>query len=648
MITAGLHKRVVALVLMMCMCITCVMPAFADEYPTQVKTVAEAYVVYDVNSGQVIMSKDMDTSRAPASITKIMTALLVCEHFDDLSQEIIFTQAALGEMTETSSDLTPRAVVNEKMTVENALYGMYLCSANECAAQLGISVAGSTAAFAEMMNKRAEEIGCTGTHFANAHGLDNEQHYTTPHDMALIFAEALKNEKFYKLATTVDYVIPTTNMCVVERQCQMGHKMVNGAIVYEGVFAGKTGNTLGAGRTLATAAKFGDRTVITVIMHSTEASFYDDTVMLLDYAKGYYAGQYSDMSWKNIDMDMTVQVPNNLAVRDYPSTKGSNVIARLDNGNVVHVHAKWSNWAAITFNGQTAFVCTDFLVDSTGQTLPAETFDNSVVETTAAPTTEAEVETVPEDIKNLGETTTAAETTQEAANKKGAGSNILLAVILIILIVGAAAAAIIFIIRKAIHKERELYREYYKDNDKLFYEDGDDASDDSEDVDDEDDEEGDTEENEGISDEDALFLDDDELYDDDVEDDSEDDADDSEDDADDSDEDIDDDDADEDDADDDVSGDVDDDTDADADEDDLDEVEIGDIDGDDADEADLEEADTEEADAEVETVDEPDDEPEEPLDAEDAGKAYVQALLQGEAVHATARKIKRDRRDDEE
>ncbi len=692
--TASLHRRITALAVLICMCITCIMPAMADEYPTQVKTVAEAYVVYDVNSGQVIMSKDMDTSRAPASITKIMTALLVCENVEDFSQTITFTQAALDEMTETSSDLTPRAVVGETMTVENVLYGMFLSSANECAAQLAITVGGSREAFAEMMNKRAEEIGCTGTHFVNAHGLDNENHYTTPHDMALIFAEALKNEKFYKMATTVDYVIPATNMCVVERECQMGHKMVSGLIEYAEVFAGKTGNTHEAGRTLATAAKFGDRTVITVIMHSTEASFYDDTTALLEYARGYYAGKYSDMSWKNLGMDMTVRVPNTLAVRDYPSTQGSSVLARLDDGNIVHVNAVWSNWAAITFNGQTAYVCTDYLVDSTGQTLPAETYDNSVVETEPETTTASETETVPEGIKDLGETTVAAETTASAENEKGAGGNVFLAVILIALIVIAALVAIAFIVRKAISEERELYRDYYKDNDKLFYDDDDEDDGDGDNEDSEDEAEDAADEDEGISDEDALFLDDDELYDD---------MDDSENDEE-SDDEAEDDDAELDDAEDtesedadDLEDDSDDDLDDDVDaenvevaaggdeevaaggdeevagaDDDLEDVEVADMDDEELDDGaedyddssdnasddasdddsadDFDETEGDPDDTEVADVDDgdtdldgEDEEAQEPLDAEDAGKAYVQALLRGEAVHATARKIKRDK-----
>jgi D-alanyl-D-alanine carboxypeptidase len=157
--------------------------------------------------------------------------------------------------------------VDEVMTVRDALFGLMLNSSNECASALAVYTAGSIPAFTDMMNARAQEIGAVNTHFVNAHGLHNDDHYTTPHDMALIFQEALKNDEFRYIDSSKEYIIPQTNKNAA-RTVQTTNSFLNGAFPYEGVFAGKTGNTPVSGRTLCTAFYRDGIGILTVIMKS--------------------------------------------------------------------------------------------------------------------------------------------------------------------------------------------------------------------------------------------------------------------------------------------------------------------------------------------------------------------------------------------
>lgn len=369
-----LFRYLMALVMTAAMVCGMLWTAYADlPYPVTVETAAEGYVIYDATDGRVILGKEADTQFYPASITKVMTALLVCENIENLDAELTFSSAALGEMTSDSSTLEPVAAVGEKMTVQDALYGMFLVSANECAAQLGITVAGSTEAFAQLMNERAQQIGCENTHFANAHGLHSENHYTTAHDMALIFAEALKNQRFLKMATTYEYEIEPTNMDTESRELESSHSIVNGTIPYPEVYAGKTGRTPVAGRTLCTVARFNGHDVVVVIMKSTDDEFYNDTLRLLEYARGYFDGEYTDMTWEEKDETAYVYQTNSLKVRAYPSMAGTKVLGSLQYGQAVNRVATWGEWSMIEYMNAYYYVHSDYL--TTQQ--PAELYDPS-------------------------------------------------------------------------------------------------------------------------------------------------------------------------------------------------------------------------------------------------------------------------------
>lgn len=248
----------------------------------------EAGFLLEANTGTILYAKNENEALYPASITKIMTALVTIEHTENFADLVTFSEAAVNGIDWDSTKIY--AYVGEQLTVEQALYGLMLKSGNDCAVALAEYVAGSEEAFAEMMNARAAEIGCTNTHFVNAHGLHNENHYTTVHDMALIMREALKNEVFRVIDSTVSYKVDWTNMRESGFDTWvMGNKMMNpnSDSYYEGVFCGKTGYTDQAGNTLVTCATRGNSTLVCAVMKCPQ-SHYNDTRALFDYGFDHF------------------------------------------------------------------------------------------------------------------------------------------------------------------------------------------------------------------------------------------------------------------------------------------------------------------------------------------------------------------------
>ena len=142
---------------------------------------------------------------------------------------------------------------------------------------------GSLDAFLEAEQQRLDRIGAENTHFVNAHGYHDEAHVTTPYDLALILAEAVKNPAFLQIASTHAYTIPATNIAG-PRDLTMGHQMIGGGYLYPYAVAGKTGHTPEAGRCLATYAVKDDIPLVCVVMKSSDEQFYFDTDKLLTEA----------------------------------------------------------------------------------------------------------------------------------------------------------------------------------------------------------------------------------------------------------------------------------------------------------------------------------------------------------------------------
>lgn len=254
---------------------------------------AQSAVLMDVVTESILYSKNADTQLYPASITKIMTALLACEHLD-LNDTLVMSQEAAFGIEAGSSSIY--ADTDEVFTVEQALMALMLESANEMALALGEKVSGSVKKFIELMNQRAAQFGCKNTHFNNPNGLPDETHYTTANDMAKIAKAAWFNPFYRKFVTEDVYEIPPTNKQPETRYLLNHHKMMAGRdYAYDGVLGGKTGYTTAAGNTLVTYAKRGDMILMVVVLNSTNGGF-PDTAALLDY--GFNNFERADM---NID-----------------------------------------------------------------------------------------------------------------------------------------------------------------------------------------------------------------------------------------------------------------------------------------------------------------------------------------------------------
>lgn len=311
----NLFRRLSCFLLAVIFIVTTDLPVFAAEFPSDWPKAPEisnaSGILMEASTGQILFDKDMDEIRYPASTTKILTALLILENIPDLNKKITFTDVILPDLEPGNS--TINAQVGEELTVEQCLYAILLPSANEVCTQMAVSVAGSVSGFTAMMNQRAAELGCKNTHFTNANGLPDPNHYTTAHDLALILAEAVKNEAFCKIAGAASYTIPPTNMTPSPRELTNHNELLtDGSFHYEGAIAGKTGHTEAARNTLVTAAKRDDLTLVCVVMRSEGNERFVDTASLFDY--GFDNFHKASLYWlsQNVPAGMII-LPNDIS-----------------------------------------------------------------------------------------------------------------------------------------------------------------------------------------------------------------------------------------------------------------------------------------------------------------------------------------------
>lgn len=327
----------------------------------------QAYCVMDADTGEVIISKNMDARMYPASITKIMTALIAFEQCKNLDDEITFSETAL-DISSISSTIHPAAKVGETMSFMDVMYGLMLSSGNECANALAEYTYGDIGIFVEKMNERAQQIGAVNTHFTNPHGLHDENHYTTAKDMDLIFREALKNKDFVKVASTPTYNIPETNK-EDSRYCEAGHRMVLGTIPCEGIIAGKSGRTREAGRTLMTAVERNGRTLVIALLKTNDNNLYGDTQVLIDYGFNIAEGNYPKVTWDLVQDE--VWATADVKIRKYPSSYASQV-GYLARGKSVERVATYDKWSRVKVGESEFYIDSDYLVTDKSM-IPKET-----------------------------------------------------------------------------------------------------------------------------------------------------------------------------------------------------------------------------------------------------------------------------------
>ena len=248
------------------------LPAVIPNDPADIALIAKGAIVIDALSGAAIFEKNAEERFYPASATKILTALLVIEA-GDLDRPVVI------ELPDTQVE--PSAVYfkpGEQFTRRELLYALMLKSANDVAQALARDNAGSVAAFAEKMTLRARQLGAVNSHFMNPHGLHHPEHYTTPHDLALIGRAAMQQPVFRQFVGTLSYQWMGANGVV---RLDNHNKMLRS---FPGCTGLKTGYTVRAQHVLVSSALRNHREVICVVMHSDKPGKWTDSSLLLSYA----------------------------------------------------------------------------------------------------------------------------------------------------------------------------------------------------------------------------------------------------------------------------------------------------------------------------------------------------------------------------
>lgn len=226
---------------------------------------AKAAMLIELNTNQTLLEQNADTKIYPASLTKIMTCLLALEH-GKLTDVVTVSETALQGLSEAGS--TAGLVAGEQLTLEELLYCMMLSSANEACNVVAEYISGSVAAFVDLMNQEAAALGCKGTHFANPHGLHDENHYTTARDLSIIAQAALKNETFVTITSTTSHEVPATNLSGPRDLVTTNYLVsrdTTSNYYYEYAKGVKTGYTSQAGRCLISTADNGKLKLLSVV-----------------------------------------------------------------------------------------------------------------------------------------------------------------------------------------------------------------------------------------------------------------------------------------------------------------------------------------------------------------------------------------------
>ena len=253
------------------------------------QTTSQSVCVMDADTGEILYEKDAYTQLPMASITKTMTALVAMEN-SDLQGTTTATNEALATVDLASTRIGFEA--GENLTLDELMYCMLVYSANDAANILAAAVGGTVDNFVAMMNAKAEELGCTHTHFMNPNGLDADGHYTCAHDMAIITQAANKYPAFAKYAGAVTYTLPADN--VIGDGWQIKTKvnaLEQGSPVYDArIYAAKTGWTTKAHNTFIACAKTSDGSnmIVTLLNCPVKNGIFTETTALLNYAESAY------------------------------------------------------------------------------------------------------------------------------------------------------------------------------------------------------------------------------------------------------------------------------------------------------------------------------------------------------------------------
>ena len=282
-------RRAAALVLTLALAAAAALPGLA-AYPMPIQTASETEAVYlfNADTGKTILAQNADQQQYVASLTKMMTALLLLESGKDLNGEVTVPTAMTQEFKDiqNANGMTAGLRIGETVRRIDLLYALLVSSANDAASVIAYDVGGSVLDFVRQMNARAAELGCTGTNFTCAHGLFDYGNVSTAEDMARIAAECYKNPTFVQVSGTAAYTMPATNLHQNERTINSTNPLTDtGSEFYRSyIKCVKGGFTTLAGRCAVAFAEQGGHAYGLVILRADNASLYTECDQLLDWA----------------------------------------------------------------------------------------------------------------------------------------------------------------------------------------------------------------------------------------------------------------------------------------------------------------------------------------------------------------------------
>lgn len=282
-------------------------------FSTNLNLTANSAILVEVSTGRILYEKNSTKQMYPASTTKIMTAIVILENCN-LTDIVTVSTNAVESIP--SGYVTCNIVPGEELTVNDLLYALMVKSGNDVAIALAEHVAGSVNSFADMMNNKAKELGCTGTHFVNPNGMHDDNHYTTAYDLYLMAKYGMQNETFRKLVSTTSYTLPATNKYLnTDRSFTTTNELLNKNsrnYFYNHTIGIKTGTTTQAGDCLVAESSRDGLEFISVVLDSSTTrdglkGRFIDTKKLFDY--GYDNFTLTKIKEKNTLID-TIEIEN--------------------------------------------------------------------------------------------------------------------------------------------------------------------------------------------------------------------------------------------------------------------------------------------------------------------------------------------------
>lgn len=282
-----------------------------ENWPNGPEISAESAILMDANTGVILYAKNIHERCYPASTTKLITCLLAMQN-GNLDDMVTFSRDAVYSVPSDGSNMGMDA--GQAITLEECLYGILVGSANEVANAVAEHIGGTIANFISMMNEYAASVGCTDSHFMNANGLYDDNHYTTAYDLAQMSRAFFQNEMLCKIGDTPRYHFEATATQPDDFYLNNKHKLITGEIPYDGILGGKTGYTDEARQTLVTCAEQNGMKLICVVFKEESPTQFTDTVELFDYGfKNFQTVNISEKEEKyNIEPTGFLQTGNDI------------------------------------------------------------------------------------------------------------------------------------------------------------------------------------------------------------------------------------------------------------------------------------------------------------------------------------------------